>query len=208
MPPRPCQIALVLVLALATTTAAAAQHPSAYKLAKLTADIEDSLAHCDAAVGPPKDSNTVAVQAFIQRPLTLDSTTGLVNVPTGAALQAAYEAVTEKCKRQPQRTLKPENLQLEAVTATAGSNEATIITGVTDFIVARARDELVEAFLSDLQDRLTKVPFLGKLFPQTSSVLLTQLDAVFTSALVPTLRAAVIGGPGPVPLSRDRSTNL
>jgi len=66
---------------------------------------------------------------------------------------------------------------------------AVLVTGLRDFVVARARDELVYALLREERQRIRKHPFLRVAFPRCDT-LLARLDAETFGTLTPALRSA------------------
>ncbi|HXT17355.1 MAG TPA: hypothetical protein VN706_17075 [Gemmatimonadaceae bacterium] len=117
---------------------------------------------------------------------------GRLGIPSADAVYMVYFAANTLAAKANRNQQNRFNQQLvDDVTSMGGGlpSEATIIAGISDFIVQRAKDELVISFFADLRERLKNDAVLRLLFASTYTAM-ANLDAVAASQLVPTLRAA------------------
>jgi hypothetical protein len=88
----------------------------------------------------------------------------------------------------------PRNLSRGGAVAAGGlfgqlPSEAALLNGLTDYLIERAKDELVLAYLANLQKQLDAAPFIGAAFPSTVLVI-RSTSTTNANALLPAFRSA------------------
>jgi hypothetical protein len=126
------------------------------------------------------------VVAFVANPFA----PGAV-APTLAELDAAYEYVNSwKVSRKDGEAAPTFSLASAFGGGSALPSEATIILGLADFMVERARDEMVLAFLVELKEKSADDSFVRNAMPASHNIL-QQVDALSVQSLMPAFRVAV-----------------
>lgn len=163
-----------------------------YRRADIARSIYDSLHTSDTTKNRQRAEALLAQQpivfAFLQKPFE-------AAIPDWSALQNGLRVVSTSPGVHGNLFTAQVNLQglVPGLPAATGGlpTEAAILNGLADFLVQRAEDEVVVAYLADLQTELRQFPFAGAAFPATVT-LLNSATLTSASGLVGGIRAAAL----------------
>ncbi len=179
---------LVAGLALAAASPAWAQVQDSAQVRALLQTRQ--LMAADSACLAPANSGAVQGDSGLRR--SCGAISAFVQNPDSAAGQRAALAAL----RTTSRTFPPPQTATLAPGAALGTQAVAspgagvgIPTALTDFLITRAWQEMVQAFFADVAKDLAKDPKVSALFPSTLK-LLTRLDTVGYRALLPAIRAS------------------
>ncbi|HEX2209977.1 MAG TPA: hypothetical protein VHG93_20040 [Longimicrobium sp.] len=191
-------LAFATLAALAPARASAQQARSVYFRAVMAFQI-DSMAQKAATKMLPDENNPGTLRRtsvkdepsvrtvvnFVAKPFDAGAV-----APTIEELEAAYAYVQDWTFSNNPGASAPTFSLASLVGGGAIPSETTLILGLAEFMVERARDELVLTFLLELQQNSAQDVFIRNAMPSSYNVL-RQVDALSVQSLLPAFRVAV-----------------